>query len=60
MAYSPILLEALMGECIMKTAPQFYLRTVDLSLSAKGAIAFWLAVPVGALILAIAWRVVSR
>jgi len=41
----------------MKSAPEFYLRTLAVSLSARGAIAFWLAIPAALLILAIAWRI---
>jgi hypothetical protein len=41
----------------MKSMPEFYLRTLAVSLSAKGAIAFWLVIPAAILILAIAWRI---
>jgi hypothetical protein len=41
----------------MKIAPEFYLRATAVSLSARGAIAFWLAIPVGVLILSVAWRI---
>ena len=41
----------------MRSAPEFYLRTLAVSLSAKGSIAFWLAVPAAILILPIAWRI---
>ena len=44
----------------MKSAPEFYLRTLAVSLTARGAIAFWLAIPVGILIVAIAWRIAVR
>jgi len=41
----------------MKNAPEFYLSTLAISLSARGAIAFWLAIPVALLIVALAWRI---
>jgi hypothetical protein len=41
----------------MRNAPEIYFKTLVLSLAARGAIALWLAIPVGLLIVALAWRI---
>jgi hypothetical protein len=41
----------------LRTPNEFNLRLLLLSLTAKGGVAYWLALPVALLVLAFAWRV---
>jgi hypothetical protein len=50
-----------MKESVMSEVPdEFVLQALAVTLSAKGAVALWLATPVSAILLAVAWRIVSK
>ncbi|MDQ2084428.1 hypothetical protein RA307_29945 [Xanthobacteraceae bacterium Astr-EGSB] len=44
----------------MADAPELVLGFLTLTLSAKGAPALWLVIPVSAILIALAWRIVRR
>ena len=49
-----------MENSVVANDPELVLGFLTLTLSAKGAPALWLVVPVSAIILALAWRIVRR
>lgn len=49
-----------MEKSVVSTTPELVLGFLTLTLSAKGAPALWLVIPVSAIILALAWRIIKR